>query len=984
MKNKIKRFFRKLKKIFLKIINDKQLLTIFSLMILVIVMGCIAIGILRTFIIIGSLILIAFVIKFIINIKKKKEKNLYESSENIVAKKRKNKKKKGKILSVLLNIFLIFILVCILGGFIFIAYIAISAPDFNQSNLYRKEASIVYDSDLNVITKLGVEIRETITYDEMPQVLIDAIIATEDSRFYQHNGVDLPRFLKASAGQLLGQSGAGGGSTITMQVSKNAYTSNVSAGIKGIIRKFTDIYMSVFKLEKNYTKEQILEYYVNIPFLGSNSFGVAEAANNYFGKSVSDLNLSEAALIAGLFQAPTAYDPYVHPDTATERRATVLRLMRRHGYITEEEEEMANSISVESLLSTKKYSTPYQSFIDMVIDEIYDKTGENPYNTPMKIYTTLDRSKQDHLNSIINGEKYTWVNDTVQVGVAVTDVETGAILAISGGRNTVALGLNRATDLNNQPGSTAKPIFDYAPGIEYNNWSTYTPFIDELHAYSDGGYIKNWDNSFYGFMTLKRSLGLSRNIPALKAFQNVDNKKIEKFIKSIGITPEIESGRVHEAHALGSFNGTNPLEMAAAYSIFANGGYYIEPYAINKIVYLDTNQTKEYKPSKTKVISDSTAYIITNALTWAVDYGLSNGAKIYGRQVAAKTGTTNFDNATIKAFNLDSGAVKDYWVVGYTPKISIGLWYGYDKITDGTNTLADNNRKDKVFNLIMKGMVSDSPKNFTIPNSIVEIQIENGTVPAMLPSDNTPSNKITTEYFKSGTEPTMISPVYQKLNNPNNFTVTLNNKIATLSWNSVTIPEYFTEEWETKYFKSGMGDFVESYTRYHKKEIEKLGNFGYDIYIVDSSNNETYITTTTETTTTINISKYSGDIKFIVRTAWEKDKTTMSSGSEYTLSTSNLSLVSVELNGEKTINLNIGDIYVEETNPITVFDNFANVTNNATIEKKITNSNNEIVNNITTTEANTFKITYKITYNNTTYEKVRTVIITDNTNQNRP
>ena len=284
----------------------------------------------------------------------------------------------------------------------------------------------------------------------------------------------------------------------------------------------------------------------------------------------------------------------------------------------------------------------------------------------------------------------------------------------------------------------------------------------------------------------------------------------------------------------------------------------------------------------------------------------------------------------------------------------------------------------------MKGMVSDSPKNFTIPNSIVEVQIENGTVPAMLPSDNTPSNKITTEYFKSGTEPTMISPVYQKLNNPNNFTVTLNNKIATLSWNSVTIPEYFTEEWETKYFKSGMGDFVESYTRYHKKGIEKLGNFGYDIYIVDSSNNETYITTTTETTTTINISKYSGDIKFIVRTAWEKDKTTMSSGSEYTLSTSNLSLVSVELNGEKTINLNIGDIYVEETNPITVLDNFANVTNTAIIEKKITNSNNEIVNNITTTEANTFKITYKITYNNTTYEKVRTVIITDNTNQNRP
>ena len=415
--------------------------------------------------------------------------------------------------------------------------------------------------------------------------------------------------------------------------------------------------------------------------------------------------------------------------------------------------------------------------------------------------------------------------------------------------------------------------------------------------------------------------------------------------------------------------------MAAAYAVFANGGYYIEPYTVTKIVYLDSNQVKEYKPSKTKVISDSTAYIITNSLIWAVDSGLSSGARIYGRQVAAKTGTTDFYDATIKEFGLPYDAVKDYWVVGYTPKISIGLWYGYDKITDGYNTLADNNRKDRVFNLIMSGMLSDSPKNFTTPKSVVSVQVEKDTIPAMLPSDATPSDKITTEYFKSGTEPTAVSPVYKKLNNPNNFTVSLDKKIATLTWDSVKIPEYFTDEWAEKYFIDGMGDFKTSYTKYHKKQIEKLGEFGYDIYIVDSSGSENYVTTTTDTKTTIDISKYSGDIKFVVKTAWKNDKTTSSSGSEYTLSTAPISLVSVMLKGKELVTLNIGDVYFEKDPPVTVLNNFKDVTSDAVITKVITNSNNEIVNEITTDKEETFKISYKITYNNTTYDKVRTINI---------
>ena len=1001
MKKKFDYYLWRFKRIMSKIIADKELLTIFIIAIVVIILGFITIGFLKTFIIL-IVISAGIYTGLLIYSKKNKKKNeklalerqnteelkiedILEDVENIdevsdvkVKKKRKKKKvnnkgKKEKIINRIITIILILMLLGILAVFGFLGYIVMTAPDFNPSNLFRKESSIVYDNKGEVIAKLGTEIRKTITYDDMPEVLVDAIIATEDSRFFQHNGVDLPRFTKAVIGQLMGNSGAGGGSTITMQISKNAYTTPVRSGIKGIIRKFTDIYLAVFKIEKNYSKKQILEYYVNIPELGSNSFGVAEASETYFNKDVSELNLSEAALLAGLFQAPTAYNPYLHPENAAARRAVVLRLMRRHGYITEEEEEMANAISVESLLGVKQYTSPYQNFIDVVYEEIIEKTGESPYNTPMKIYTTMDKSKQDHLNKIISGETYTWVNDTVQVGIAVTDVETGGILALSGGRNTVALGLNRATDLRKQPGSTAKPIFDYGPAVEYNNWSTYTPFIDEAWAYSNGIGIKNWDGRFQGFLTLKKALGLSRNVPALKSFQNVPNAKIKEFVTSLGIKPELENGYVHEAHALGAFDGVSPLQMAVAYSSFANGGYHIDPYTVTKIVYLDSNQTKEFKPTKVKVMSDATAYIITNSLIWAVDSGLSSGSRIAGRQVASKTGTTNFDDSTCRAYKIPYSAVKDYWVVGYTPKIAIGLWYGYDKITDGYNTSADNSRKDKIFNLAMRGMVEDSPKNFTIPKSVVAIEVENGTIPAMLPSENTPKDMITTEYFKTGTEPTEISPRYEQLANPTGLTVDVNGTTAKLSWNKVDIPYYYTESWMEEHIKPGIGDFKDSYIKYRQEEIEKLGDFGYDVYIENNGNTK-YIKNTLDTELSVDISQYTGEIKFIVKTTWANDKVTTSSGSEYTLKEDEqVSLVNVILRGNPNITLNIDEVFNDDG--ITVLDNFADVTSDAEIIKTITNSANEMISIVDTSVKDTYTIKYKVIYKNSTYEKTRIVTV---------
>ena len=292
--------------------------------------------------------------------------------------------------------------------FLFAIYIVISAPSFNEDDLFNKDSTIIYKANGEVLTTLGmnagdgnVERRTKLTYEELPDVLIDAVVATEDSRFFQHNGVDLARFIKASIGQLLGNSGAGGASTLTMQVSKNALTDTTSSGIKGIIRKFTDVYLSVFKIEKQYTKQDIIELYLNSEFLGNQSFGVEQASQVYFGKSASNLSLSEAALIAGLFQAPSAYDPYVYPEKAEARRNQVLNLMVRHGYINEEEASTAKAIPVKGMLTERKSNLNiYQGYIDTVIEEVMDKYDVNPYKVPIEIYTYFESDKQDVINSI--------------------------------------------------------------------------------------------------------------------------------------------------------------------------------------------------------------------------------------------------------------------------------------------------------------------------------------------------------------------------------------------------------------------------------------------------------------------------------------------------------------------------------------------------------------------------------------------------------
>ena len=730
-------------------------------------------------------------------------------------------RKRRKLISIILIMFFSLGIIALVGFSVFVMYIKGQAdPKYEKSKLNTLEMSRIYDKDGNEIAKLGSEKREKVTYDELPEVLVDAIIATEDSRFFQHNGFDAPRFIKATIGQLTHGSEAGGASTLSMQVTKNSFTDplgQASSGTKGIIRKFEDIYITVFMLEKDYSKEQIIEFYVNNHFLGGNIYGVEEASNAYFGKSVSELNLSEAAILAGMFKSPNYYRPTVNPENAAKRRKTVLYLMRRAGYITKEEEEMANAIPVESLTADVANSNvnPYQGFIDTVAEELEEKYGVSPYTTPLLVYTTLDRGRQEAVNKVLSGENYSWIDDRVQSGVAVLESSSGKILAIGNGRNVnsrsqgQARQYNYATQIKRQPGSSAKPLFDYGPGIEYNNWSTYEMFDDSPYTYSNGRSIRNWDGGYFGNITMRRALSTSRNIPALKAFQRVDNEKIKEFVLNLGLTPEVcASGYkydrvnnncynkedkndtqatigLHEAHSIGAFTGVSPLEMAAAYAAFSNGGYYNEPYSVNKFVYRQTGVTVEHQGERKQVMSEATAFMITSMLQ---DVALVGGTPY---NVACKTGTTNYDESTHNSMGLPYDAVRDSWVVGYSTQTTIGMWYGYDNIT--RESVAQGYvlhqtpaaiQKDRLFlALVYSGAMEGDRAGFSQPGSVSKVAVSPNSNPPKLAI---PGQEAVYEYFKKGTEPTEYDFSHYRLPAPSNLTISDKDGKVTLSWGAVS------------------------------------------------------------------------------------------------------------------------------------------------------------------------------------------------------
>ena len=803
----MKKEFMSLKAFMLK---DRFNLIVFGLSFLVLIIGTIVFNFIIS-LIIFLLINLIWVIPYFKWREKLEERDKIRKSKNKVSRSekkttealsevddmpkknvKKSKKKKKSLFKKILLLIFIFIIFCFIVGGLFIGYIVITADKFDPNKLYSKEASTLLDSNGEVYAKLGTEMRQKIEYNEMSEELVNAIIATEDSRFFEHNGFDLPRFLKASFGQALGKN-AGGASTLTMQVSKNQFTSTTSRGLAGIKRKFTDIYIAMFQIERKYSKEKILEFYANSYYLGSGCYGVEQAAQTYFNKKAKDLNVSEAAMIAGMFQSPVSYDPNINPERTENRRKIVLSLMKRHGYITDNEYEIAKKMTVDKIVikgrSANTSSNEYQGFIDTVASEVEEKTGYNPYSYSMKIYTTMDKGKQDAMNKIMNGTDFKWENDKVEAGVIALDNKTGAIVAVGAGRNkTGARSRNNATQIKRQIGSTAKPMYDYGPAIEYNNWNPSTLILDEKYTYSNGTEINNWDGGYKGMMTIRQALIESRNIPALKTFQNVENAKVKEFVESIGLSPELDNGYMHEAHAIGGYTGESPMTVAGAYESFANGGYYVAPYSFTKIEFDKDGKTYENDTEKKKVMSPETAYMITDMLIDTGKNALGNYSNVNGTTFGAKTGTSNFDKKTLAARGLPSNAVNDLWVAGISPDYTIAVWYGYERNSSEYYNKFGSSQNSRLFNAVAKNFFK-SGSNFEKPSSIVEVTVEKNCGSPLLPGPNTPADAMTTEIFKEGSKPTEASARFNTLSNVSDLKASVTGNTANISWKTIGTPE---------------------------------------------------------------------------------------------------------------------------------------------------------------------------------------------------
>ena len=372
------------------------------------------------------------------------------------------------------------------------------------------------------------------------------------------------------------------------------------------------------------------------------------------------------------------------------------------------------------------------------------------------------RSKQDVINNFYSKHKFK--DNKVQVGIGVIDNDTGSIIAVGAGRNKNSeLSLNYATQIKRHPGSTAKPIFDYGPGIEYKNWSTYTPFIDKPVRYTNGGVMNNVDYKYKGFMTLEQCLVKSRNTCALQAFQKLSNSQIDKFVTSLGITPEYlgNSHFINEAHSIGGFTGVSPVELAGAYASFGNGGYFTLPHSVNKIVYKNgsDDEVVEFNYPKNKVMKDTTAYMISYMLKKVT----TSRIKVKGTEISTKTGTSSYDPARLKSLGLSSNVIQDSWTATFSPDYSVAIWYGYDELTKKTYNTSSHawSERNKIQAEIINNIMEENSK-FERPSGIVASRVVVGTNPPRLPNSSTPSSKVQTHLFIKGTQPTKAVQNVQK------------------------------------------------------------------------------------------------------------------------------------------------------------------------------------------------------------------------------
>jgi penicillin-binding protein 2A len=589
-----------------------------------------------------------------------------------------------------------------------LAYFLLGGTDISALKSELPQATVFYDMNGKVASKISANKNEGVLIGQVPPSMKNAVVAIEDHRFYEHNGVDFIGISRALFRDLKAGGAVEGGSTITQQLAKNVFLTSQ----KTYKRKIDEVFLAM-KIERKYSKQEILQMYLNQIYFGDGAWGIKKAAQKYFGKDVKNLTISESALLAGLIKAPSALNPYNHLEKAKARRNVVLFEMNKQGFINNQQLENAEKAQI--LLNNKEndpFRGKYPYYVDEVLDEAIHEYGlsqDDLLTGGYKIFTELDPTMQ------AAAEK-TYQNDAlfpkgtdriVQSGGVMVDPHTGGVRAIIGGRGEhIFRGYNRASQLKAQPGSSFKPIAVYTPALE-QGWKITDMIKDEPMRF--GNYQpSNYNHQYAGEVPMYEAVMESKNVSAVWLLNEMGIEKGLDSIKRFGIP--LSKGDRNLSIALGGLEkGVSPLNMAEAFSVFPNNGVRIKAHVIQKIVDADGNIVAEWKESKHKVTTKEVTDQMTTMLLGVVENGTGKGAQIPGREVAGKTGSTQ---VPIQGIN----GVKDQWFVGYTPQLVGAVWVGYDQ-TDKDHYLTTTSSEGAayVFHDMMEGALENTtPESFHV------------------------------------------------------------------------------------------------------------------------------------------------------------------------------------------------------------------------------------------------------------------------------
>ena len=675
---------------------------------------------------------------------RKKEEKLQAKKEKKA--KKEEKRKKHKVLKFFLKFFLILIILIILlliagiWGFagILLGWFENEDIQISKEDLEIKVSnSVIVDPNGTVLADLsGDEKRKIITLEDMADYLPKAYIAIEDERFYEHSGVDFKRTAGAIINTVLNGDSSYGGSTITQQLVKNITNDNESTGIEGIKRKIRE-WQRAYQVERMLSKEQILELYLNILFVGANNLhGVELGAEYYFNKSAKDLSLAECAFMAGINHSPNSYNPYIttvdNSEKIKNRTITVLNKMKELGYIPSEEEyqnaitEVQNGLQFGTgeIIGGTVFSYHTDAVISQVVEQVMQEKNMTEqmaknyvYSSGLTIHSTVDMNIQNRLEEEYKQAKYiikgreknsdgTLLNEHSESGMAIIDYKTGNVVAVAGGfGEKTSAGWNRATQMEKQTGSSIKPLADVAPALQEKIITAATVYDDSSTRFGKNYEPKNY-NGFKGLINIRSFIRTSQNIPAVKIMVELTPKKSLEYLQNMGISSLNPITDNVLSLALGGMtSGVSPLEMAAAYGTIANDGVYITPTFYTSVTDAEGNTVLSPKQETRQVISKQNAYIMKTIIQEPVKSGgTATYCAIPGIDVAAKTGTTDNDY--------------DRWLCGFTPYYAAATWYGYD---NSETVYYNGNPAGQIWDAVMTDIHKDLPSaTFVRPEGIIE------------------------------------------------------------------------------------------------------------------------------------------------------------------------------------------------------------------------------------------------------------------------